>query len=494
MATAYEFDVFGNVKKVTVTPVSGQGQSERVTAIDWGATGQFPVSVTNPKLQVTTLGWDYAKGVRTSMTDPNLLTTTLQYDEFARVTRQTRPDGTALGLALSSCNAGNSYCGVSDLRFSLQMTMRDTADAVIRSETHYFDGFDRARYDNQQILGGADSTVITSYDALGRVAWRSVPKLPADPLRYTSYSYDLIGRQTLIRRPTSEADLSDHDDQFSYQGLTVAYTDALGHITQRIMDGLGQVVHALDAANNETDYEYDAFGNLLKVRDADNNEIVNTYNIRGMKLTMSDPDMGNWSYSYFPFGELKSQTDAKLQQTLFTYDELSRPLTREETEATTTFTWDTAPKGIGQLGSVWYGTNYSEAYSYDALGRTAQISITTESITHQYDYAYQATTGLLDTLTYPVNIGGERFKIRHGYQNGYLASVQSYIADVAGTTLWQSQGMTARGQTTLEQFGNGVQVSSGYDGLRDGSMIASVARVRTARSRTCNTNGTRSGA
>jgi YD repeat-containing protein len=466
VTTDYGYDSFGNVNAVTVTPASGQGQAARSSSVYWGTTGQFPATVTNAKGHVTSLGWNPALGLRTSVTDPNTLQVVWTYDDFGRLLREQRPGGTATDYVIAACNAGNSYCGIgaADLRSSVQIIARDTGGGAIRTDSQYFDGFDRPRYNYQQLQSGSNSGTITSYDALGRVSSTSTPFISTDPIWYTTYSYDPVNRPTQIQRQTSESDVSNSTTQIAYEGLRSVTTDPLSHTSTQVYNTIGQVVQAIDAAGSDTDYEYDAFGNLLKTRDVYNNEITLTYNVRGMKMTSSDPDMGAWSYNYFPLGELKSQIDAKSQTATFTYDELSRPLTRVEPTATANWTWDTAANGIGQLALVSYATGaYAEAYTFDTLGRPAQTSITNEGITYQYDYAYQSTTGLLDTLTYPASIAGERFKVRYGYQYGFLTSVQSYIGNVAGTTYWQSQGTNARGQTILEQFGNGLQTSSGYD-------------------------------
>ena len=467
------YEGFGNINATTVTPAAGQGQAARTTSIDWGVTGQFPTTVVNEKGHTSIFSWNLPLGVRTGITDPNNLTTSWQYDNFGRKTRQQQPDGTATDYSLIACGTPGCYGPYVTMRTYVQEVARDTANTEIARGYHYLDEFDREIGTQSQILGGGYSVQRRAFNAIGQLYQASTPHLASDTIWYTTYSYDALGRLTLVRRPSSEADTSNHDTQFAYQGLSVTQTDALSHSNARKFDAAGHVLQAIDSAGNDTDYEYDAFGNLLKVRDVLGNETTLTYNVRGMKMTSSDPDMGGWSYSYFPLGELKSQTDAKAQTTTFTYDELSRPLTRVESEATTTWTWDTATKGIGQLAAAAYGASYIETHAFDSYGRPSQLLATMDSVTYQYDYTYQSTTGLLDTITYPVSIGTERFKIRYGYQYGLVASVQSYINDVAGTTYWQSLGMNARGQTVLEQFGNGLQTSSGYDritGLLDDTL------------------------
>jgi RHS repeat-associated protein len=214
---------------------------------------------------------------------------------------------------------------------------------------------------------------------------------------------------------------------------------------------------------------------LLKVIDFYGNSTVLTYNNIGMKLTSTDPDLGFWQYSYYPLGELKTQTDANGNVTTFTYDDLSRLLTRVEPlettttpTGTTTFTYDVGNKAIGKLTSASspamsgaaYG--YSESYSFDNYGRPSAVDINADNVSYNYSYSYNAA-GLQDTLTYPTSSSGFRFKLRYSYDYGQLKAINSYTGDVLGTTFWQAQGMNARGQVILEDYGSGLSTSTGYD-------------------------------
>ena len=83
-------------------------------------------------------------------------------------------------------------------------------------------------------------------------------------------------------------------------------------------------------------------------------ETVVTYDVRGLRRSLNDPDAGRWTYDYFPLGEIRSQTNARGQTTSYTYDKLSRAVSRVEPEGTTTWTWGTSTRGrnIGSLASV----------------------------------------------------------------------------------------------------------------------------------------------
>src|SRR5207247_1961209 len=91
VTTNNSYDNYGNVNSVTVT---GAGMGGRTTLTNWGTTGQFPATTTNPLTQTTQFGYDFNIGALTSSTDPNGIATTWHYDTFGRKTREDRADGT----------------------------------------------------------------------------------------------------------------------------------------------------------------------------------------------------------------------------------------------------------------------------------------------------------------------------------------------------------------------------------------------------------------
>jgi RHS repeat-associated protein len=164
-------------------------------------------------------------------------------------------------------------------------------------------------------------------------------------------------------------------------------------------------------------------------------------------------------------GELVSWSDAKSQSASATYDALSRPLTRIEADLSTTWTWGStaAAHDIGRLASVSAGS-YQEAYTFDSLGRPSSTSITIPSdATYTYDAAYNSTTGLLDTLTYPTSTSSYRLKLQYAYQNGILRQVSDY--DTPATVFWTANATNARGQVTQETLGNGVVTNRAFDAV-----------------------------
>jgi RHS repeat-associated protein len=463
--TDYGYDDFGNINSITITPAAGQGQNPRVTTIDWGTSGRFPRSIRNPKLQLTQYGWDDVKAVLTSATDPNSLSVNWSYgDNFRRVTREARPDGTKTDFTVVACTTMTCQEWNSGIRSYVLATELNSTDGEITRSYRYLDLFEREVFSKQRTLSGADSLVRRTFDARGSTAQLSMPYFVTDPINNTTFSYDLLARPTLVRRPTSEQDVSNHDTQYTYQGLTVIQADALGHTLTRKLNAVGQIAQTLDAANNDTDYEYDSVGNLRTVRDINGREIVLAYNVRGMQTSSDDPVMGSWVYTYYPLGELKTQANPNSQTVSFEYDALSRPTKRTESEGDTLWYWDTAAgKGIGRLEHVESPGGYRETYAYDDRGRVSQTSIQADGTVYALNQTYSAANGLLETLTYPASTTGAPFKLRYGYQNGVLQTVTDFTGDVLGTVYWQANATNARGQLIDEQLGNTLRTISGYD-------------------------------
>ena len=172
------------------------------------------------------------------------------------------------------------------------------------------------------------------------------------------------------------------------------------------------------------DYEYDAFGNLVKMRDFGGTETLVTYDVRGFRRSINDPNAGRWTYDYLPLGEMRSQVNARGQETSYTYDRLSRAVTRMEPEGTTTWTWGTsaASRNIGALAMV-SSPGFQESYQYDSLGRPSAVTTTIAGATLVTRQTYDATSGLPDMLTYPVSSGSTPLRVRYQFDRGRLARV-----------------------------------------------------------------------
>lgn len=473
----HEYDAFGNERRTVVTPVF---QPARITTVDWGTTGRFPLSVTNADGKTTLYEWDAPRALLKKETDPNGLATRWNYDVFGRSAGEVRPDGTSTVVTIGACNTAlcTQYASTYGLRAVLTQSFLNTSSVEVAASRRTYDSRGRLVGQERQLLDGSYSVRLRQWDPFDRLAAESKPFALGSTPFWTTYTYDHQSRLKLIQRPASDGDPTLLSTSIAYDGLKTTATDAIGRMTTIYRNAWGGIVQSIDAMTNDTDYEYDAFGNPLKIRDRDGAEIVMTYNERGMRNSLSDPDLGHWTFDYFPLGELKTQTDAKGQTTSFTYDLLSRLLTKTMQEGantiTSTFTWgqSSAARSIGQLERMQISgsgiTQYAEAYSYDSLARLSQSTYTEGASTNYLvNYAYDSGHGLLSRITYPTSTAGFRMPVDYHYQRGLLARITSntdqlWIAntmDVAGRVTSETQGDVVAGDVPFETASTYDQVT-----------------------------------
>jgi YD repeat-containing protein len=188
-------------------------------------------------------------------------------------------------------------------------------------------------------------------------------------------------------------------------------------------------------------------------------------------VSSTDADLGKWTRVYDALGELTSYQDAKAQNFSFLYDALSRPTQRTEPDLTTNWNWGATATSfnIGQLQSVTATSSsgaYSETYGYDSKTRLSTTSIAIPGDTsYMYTQTYNATTGLLDTLQYPVSTGSYQLKLQYSYANGILQHITDVTPGGPGTTYWAANTINPRGQILQETLGNNVIVNHAFDSV-----------------------------
>jgi len=107
----------------------------------------------------------------------------------------------------------------------------------------------------------------------------------------------------------------------------------------------------------------------------------------------------------------------------------------------------------GQAGIVSSPGGYSESYVYDAYGRLQDTTTAADATSFVLSNSYSATTGLLETVTYPTStsaVPGSRFKVKYEYDYGQLKRVRDF--NTPTTTYWEQVATNASGQAVDEQF------------------------------------------
>jgi uncharacterized protein RhaS with RHS repeats len=259
---------------------------------------------------------------------------------------------------------------------------------------------------------------------------------------------------TQTQRPTSASNSSPQYTTYQYAGRTTTITDANGHAKTLVNDVNGGLRRTQDASGYAISLGYDAAGSRNAVSDSLGNSLWSAayqYGIAPFMVSSNDADLGAWSYTIDALGEKTGWQDAKGQSFTAAYDALSRMTDRYEPDLYSHWTWGTNASAheMGQLHSVCTGTGinptnctaspgYSESETYDSLGRRFQRSIQIPGDgNYSYTWAYNATTGLLDTLTYPTGTSGYQLEVQYGYGSGFLKSVTD-ISDSTSSSITAS--------------------------------------------------------
>lgn len=455
---------------VTVESYSGPAIQGRRFDATWSS-NRFPTSTTNPLQEISLHEWNPISALLIKTTDPNGLSTSYAHDDFGRLTRETRPDGTTRTLAYEHCSVYG--CLNANNRMVVVIRELDASGSPITEQLLYTDRFDRLIANSQRTMSGEYSRSDIEYDAHNRPSRVSAPcwKDRCTPA-WTSFAYDTQDRIVSITAPTSESDPTPRVARVFYEGLTTRFVDERDKQTTRIDSATGTLARSIDHDGYYQQFDYDAFDNPVRVTDSLGNTLQTLrYNERGMKIEQLDMDSGRHVYVPNALGELESYTSPKGHKFSFVLDQLGRVRSRIEPAGNTLFTWGTsaADKNIGRLVSVKRNNDvyiYSN-FSYDAFGRLASRTFSTRSDTSPgtYKYSYNSA-GLVDTLTYPHDFLAEFYDqsevvLKYDYSAGKLQQIAN--ASNPAEVFWRADRTDPAERIIDETAGDGVRTERRFD-------------------------------
>jgi RHS repeat-associated protein len=488
---------FGNLTSDTIT---GVGMTPRVTNISWvtasATTGQFPMSVTDPSGAMTQLNYDFNWGQVSSVKDPNNATSTWQYgDGFGRKTQENRPDGTYTQWTYNNCvNLGG--CPLQNNALAVAQSDYAYGGSLISNGATYFDMAERPLVSNGMLLSGYYRNEVR-YDNLGHIwkqyspcAWTSVT---TSCTYWTTNSYDLLDRLFQVQRPINSGTSNLQTTSYQYAGQTTTIVDPYNNTQTIVTDVNGWLRQTKDAYGYLVTLAYDAAGSKTSVTDSLGNTLWQSvgnstyptgyaYGIEPFLLGSTDADLGSRNYTYNALGEIIGWSDARNSFSA-RYDSLSRITDRYEPDLYSHWTWGSSASNHnwGKLASVCSGTGtnpttctaapgYSEAETYDSLGRPYQRAISPPYVgTFTYTSQYDPATGLLSSLTYPTSINGCQFVVSYGYLSGILSSLTDAsnptYCQSTGTIFWQANTENPDGTIAKETLGNGIVTNRTYDAV-----------------------------
>ena len=381
VATSH-YDGYGNRTQLT-------DENTHTTLWDFASDTTFhlyPQSMTDAKGFVTSSTWDYACASVIDAQDPNHQHTATTLDPLCRATSISTPLGGFTSFRYCD-SAPDNRCG-SLASGTAQHVHVETpsADGISNQwADSYFDGLRRVTH--QARKGPAANQTIasdTTYDLRGNVANQSAPRYPGEAAQVSTYRYDADDRVVELDLPDGKTVAVAYGSSAcgvpagAVGCAMTTTTDELGHRRFDASDAYGHVVIHGDV-RGATTYQYDHADHLRQITDAAQNKWTFQTDTLGRVDAANDPDLGLWTYTYQPGGQLHTQTDALGQLTTITYDELDRKTSLVADPITTRWVYDEPRTGyfnVHQLTTRVDGAG-SEIVDADAAGRQVHSQRTT---------------------------------------------------------------------------------------------------------------------
>jgi YD repeat-containing protein len=344
--------------------------------------------------------------------------------------------------------------------------------------------------------------VDTTYDAMNRVTSISNPYVNTGN-GSTTYAYDVLSRKTLEVNPDETAQ-NPSRKIWTYLGNSVAYADEVGNSWGYVYDPLGQLIQANEPGSSATTYAYNALGNLTCIdqwgggtpqsgtpcTNANSLKRMFSYDALSRITSATNPETGTVTYSYLNNGTPCagaislpcSKTDARNVTTSYTYDGLSRLISKTYTGQNAAATpsacyqYDTASNGVGRLGAEWtlFGSctatsgylTLRSVLAYDAVGRITQEQQCHRSSCTASGAPFNQTINydLAGNLTSYGN-GLSALTITNSYDTaGRLFKVSSSLTDATHPqSLYSISDFAPFGAPASSMLGGHISITQSYD-------------------------------
>ena len=354
-STTYTFA--GGVLTSSTNGLTSSASTTNTT--NYAAPSQVSVATTS-----ATMSYSSFLGL-TNETDQNGATATLGYDAMARPNSGTSPFGATTTNSYSDTSSPPTSTSTTNGRWT--KTTMDGLGRTIKVETGY----------SSTTLSVAE----TEYDScgcspFGKLKRTALPHAPGATPVWTTYTYDGIGRTLTASTVGTDTQSSTN---YGYQGNTVTVTDATGKWKKFTSNALGQLTQVNEpspagGSDYVTTYTYDTLGHLTGVSmprpsGAQTRSFDYGTPPGGQLLSATNPENGTVTYTYNSDKTLATKTDAKNQQTQYSYDSYKRVTQIRRGTYSGTFTEDTC-----QREDYSYDTNpYDGSFSAYATGKLTAV-------------------------------------------------------------------------------------------------------------------------
>lgn len=430
-----------------VNTVNGprSGNGDRID-YDYRPDGSL-LRVTSELGQITQVTSVNDRGQPLSVTDPNGVVTSISYDPLGRVTGVTEDAGSAAPSAWSF-----AYNKVGDLtRITLPLG-----------------GWLAYEYDDARRLTKASNDrgeqVSYAYNDNSDPTERKVRAVAGGTiLRQQTLAYDELGRLRRLVGAGGQA----HSFGYDRVDNRVRHTDARSKVWETGFDGLDRVVTETDPEGDVQTIAYTPQDEVRSFTDARSLETVFTVDGFGWTAREVSPDTGQTDYRYNATGDLVWAKDAEGAVFTASYDDARRITSASYAKGSLsearTFEYDDVAngnKGVGRLTKVTDASG-STAYAYDGQGRIVQTAQAIAGRTYGVQYRYDAN-GALVGLTLPSGreVGISRATDGRATAVGVRTGPSAPTVTIASAIAYAPFG---DGLTALN-YGNGQELLRTYDG------------------------------
>jgi RHS repeat-associated protein len=414
LTTTYALDATARVTSIAQTdttaqsvPYSSNGQSRQWT---FGYTGLLLTSIDGPLVGTgdrMTFAYD-ASGYLTSMTNEvGHVTVVNSVNGRGQPTRITDPNGLITDIAYNDrgavtsiiVNPGANQRTTVIARDSLDQITSITAPAGVVLNFAYDDARRLSRISNSSnevveyvynALGNATKTTAkagttvlaernATFDELGRML-RSIGAAGTTGGRIWQFGYDKADNQITVTDPRSQI----YSSGFDSLNRLVSQTEPNGAVTTLTLNSKDEVSSYKDPRNFSTTYVRNGFGEVIR---------------------RSSPDTGTTDYWYDARGLVTKVLEARGFETLFTYDNAGRRLTKTFTGVAAenvTYTYDSIAGGNFGKGRLTRMVDQagSSDFLYDIYGNVTRETRIVGTRTYAASYGYDAGNRLI-SITYP---------------------------------------------------------------------------------------------
>lgn len=447
VTTSYTYDLYGNTKTETL---STSGVAPQTKSYDYEATHRYISKTTTPDGLFSTANVNIL-GRTISEISSLGLTTSFIYDEWGNLNEITDFIGkkTTISKSVADASSGGVY--------NLHKKREGGGETIVS-----FDKFDREIQYKTQSINGKWIVVKKEYDVFGKEIRTSEAFFEGEPTKWNTVEYDELNR------PVKNIAFTGKVITTCYEGMKVTVDDGYKK-TSKTLDAMGHVIRQQDHGGILS-FSYYPNGSL---KETNYEGIKTTFEIDGWgnKIKMIDPSAGLFTYEYDNLNRLSKETNPK-GYTLFTYDNLGRPLTEktygntpaDNTNIEKTYTYNGQTKLPESITGMSNGKSFTYTTYYDQYFRITGKKEETP------DFIYTSNTsfdnfGRADIVNNITVLSSPNYtsssSIKNIYDsNGILIQQNN---NETGAMIWHLTDANARGQNTQMEYGNGYTLASQYN-------------------------------